>query len=56
MPIYHIVVWADTGITNSYKSETIEIEQDHKPTDEEMEEIFQDHISNIVNSGYYLEE
>ncbi|WLF83766.1 hypothetical protein [Moraxella sp. ZY210820] len=56
MSIYRVVVWADTGITGSYKSATIEIEQDQLPTDEEMAEIFQEHISDIVNSGYYLEE
>lgn len=56
MPIYRVTVWADTGLTSSYKSETIEVEQDHEPTDEEMYEIYTDHISNIVNSGYYLEE
>lgn len=56
MPIYRVTVWASTIYSGSYYSKTIEIEQDQPPTDEEMNEIFQDHISDIVNSGYYLEE
>lgn len=56
MPIYKIVVWAETPIHNSLATETIEVEQGYLPTDAEMHEIYQEFIGNLIESGYYLED
>lgn len=50
MPKYYVEVWA-----NVYRERIIvEVEQDHEPTDDDMESIFADEISNLVESGYFL--
>lgn len=55
MPIYKVVVWAETPTHNSLATEIIEVEKDCPPTDAEMHEIYQEFIGNLVESGYYLE-
>lgn len=50
MPKYYVEVWASV----CHERVIVEVEQDHEPTDEDMESIFADEISNLVESGYFL--
>lgn len=45
---YYVAVWAN----DERHIEPVEL--DHEPTDQEMYEIYQDCISNVLDSGYYL--
>lgn len=50
MPKYYVEVWASVCRNRVI----VEVEQDHEPTDDEMESIFADEISNLVECGYFL--
>lgn len=53
--VHRVVLWADTGNPNSRKQYVIEVHSDEPPTDEEMQQMHDDYIHNIINTGYYLE-